>query len=262
MNNYIADHLIVLCDYGLDDAIATLHLFENHEKFGKIDIIAIAGNLSAQVSLKNLRTLAALSHLPEGKLTIVETCSLEQPCENLTFVHGNDGMGDLISPLTDSTPVIPFEEYIESLESCDILLSLGPMTVTSLILDKIEPRRFIFMAGCVNGTPNYHGYEFNHGVNPDAFARCVKHRHEGILLDSIHPFFDLNGKEISPDSYGNRLSLRYRDFCNANGEQGSYVWDDIAVYYLLNSEKFYCRELTDKWGNKITCLKLRDGVCI
>ena len=47
---------------------------------------------------------------------------------------------------------------------------------------------------------------------------------------------------------------RYRDFCASNGEEGCFVWDDIAVLYLLYPERFTALKKTDAYGNKINCL--------
>ncbi len=38
------NRIIMFCDYGLDDAIATLHIFRHADMFGKIDVVPIGGN--------------------------------------------------------------------------------------------------------------------------------------------------------------------------------------------------------------------------
>ncbi len=247
-------HVVLLCDYGLDDAIATLHLFEHEDLFSQIDIIAVAGNFPADISLRNLRTLVAMSGLPENKIRIVSTLGMEQPTEALTFVHGNDGMGDIFSALTDKTPVIDFDEWLKQTPSCDVLLSLGPMTITEKVLSHVKTGEFVFMAGCIVGIPNYRGYEFNHGINPGAFSACCKYPHKAVTLDAACNALDISLINIEGNSPRERAMRRYRDFCAANGEEGCFVWDDIAVSYLLYPERFTVLEKTDAHGNKINCL--------
>ena len=258
MNNQ-EKHLVVLCDYGLDDAIATLHLFVEEARFSKIDIVAIAGNFPADVSLRNLRTLVAISNLPKNKVRIISTLELEQPTENLTFVHGEDGMGDIFPARADKTEVLSFAKWIEATPSCDVLLSLGPLTVTEKILSKVTVGELVLMAGCIDGVPNYKGYEFNHGVNPEAFSTVVKHPHKAVTLDTACPALDISQATLEGDSARVMAMRRYRAFCAANGEVGCYVWDDIALNYLLSPEKFSTIEKTDTFGNKINSLVYIDG---
>lgn len=252
--NEAKKHIAVLCDYGLDDAIATLHLFENEDLFSRIDMIAVAGNFPSKTSLRNLRTLVAMSELQKDKAHIVSTIDLPQPTEELTFVHGNDGMGDLFEPCEDGTPVISLDEWLRDTASVDVLLSLAPLTVTEKILEKVKVGEFVFMAGCVDGVPNYKGYEFNHGVNPEAFAACAKHPHKAVTLDIACKALDISDFPLEGDSPRTKAMRRYRDFCVANGEVGCYVWDDIAVRYLLSPECFSTAEKTDRWGNALHCL--------
>ena len=44
----------ILCDYGVDDAIATLYLLENAKHFDKIDILAIGGNFPLEETFKKV----------------------------------------------------------------------------------------------------------------------------------------------------------------------------------------------------------------
>ncbi len=46
--------IILICDYGLDDAIATSYILEHFRLFYKIDIIPVSGNMPLEISIKNL----------------------------------------------------------------------------------------------------------------------------------------------------------------------------------------------------------------
>ena len=103
-------HLIVFADYGLDDAAATVSLFRREERFDRIDLVPIGGNVPTTVSFGNCMTL--LSEFPEilQKIRVVDTRHLSQPEEYLASIHGGDGMGDLLAPATVEAEEILFED--------------------------------------------------------------------------------------------------------------------------------------------------------
>ncbi len=247
----IAKKLVMLCDYGLDDAIATARILENREKFGSIDIVAVGGNVPTATSLKNARTLLAQYENLQG-VRIVNTCAVPQPEETLFDIHGSGGMGGVFEPKKGNVSEILFGDWINDYDGDCLLLSLGPMTITKLLIEKAKPSRFVFMAGCVNAQPNYNGYEFNHGMDPEAFAYCVRFPHEGVLLDTASPVLLL--KEVNEGSPV-RVALQqaYLKLEWHNGED-AYVWDDIAARFILYPEQFTTKRLTDKWKNNLNCI--------
>ena len=247
------DHLVMLCDYGLDDAIATCHIFENYKQFKKIDILAIAGNVSPAVSMRNLQTLTAHFELDE-RLTIVDTCDTTQKHENLYDIHGDDGMGGIIPPAKSNANCVTFRNWLKSYNGCDALLSLGPMTITETILKKCPPRLFVFMAGNIAEEPNYHGYEFNEGINPQAFSYCIGYPHKAVTLDTGTAPLDIIDKPAEGHSLKSLLVNRYRELTIQRREQHCYVWDDIAVSYLFAPSDFEEQVGTDKNGNVINNL--------
>ena len=250
----------MLCDYGLDDAIATCHVFENLKKFSRIDILAVGGNVPPAVSLRNARTLAARFDLGR-KVTVVDTCGVKQNWEELYHIHGADGMGGVLAP-ADSAAVpadggvrcVKFRDWIRDYEGCDVLLSLGPMTVTRKVLKKALPGKFIFMGGSIAAETNYRGYEFNEGVDPKAFAACVKIPHKAVTLDTGSRGLDIDRDEITGTSLKDDLTGKYRELCRSRGEIPCYVWDDIAVRYMLRPADFDERICTDANGNVINRL--------
>ena len=251
-------HLVILSDYGLDDAIAACHIFENLRKFSRIDILAIGGNFPPDVSLRNLRTLTARFDLGK-KVTIVDTCAVKQNYEELYDIHGSDGMGgvletDSLVPARSSVPCVKFRDWIRDYDGCDVLLSLGPMTVTRKVLKKALPGKFIFMAGNISGEANYHGYEFNEGIDPAAFAACVRYPHKAVTLDTGAGGLDITHDVIAGDTIREKLTLRYRELAIERGEVPCYVWDDIAVRYLLRPSEFDERMFKDRNGNVVNRL--------
>ncbi len=250
-------NIALLCDYGLDDAIATLYLFNNADNFEKIDILPIAGNFPRHKTLVNAkRLLTYADHLPEN-VRIVDTASVEQPGEDIPEIHGNDGMGDVLDTrYEEKVPVISYEEWLDELDNNYIIVSLGPCTVTLDILRKKGDISLIMMAGNISEEPNYNGYEFNHGVNTEAFAECVKYPHATVTLDTCHcDCCNLNKTTISKNGLLGELISRYHDLSKSRNEEICAIYDLTAVVYAIHPEKFVITQKTDKDGNVISVLE-------
>ncbi|MEE0946973.1 MAG: nucleoside hydrolase [Acutalibacteraceae bacterium] len=250
-------NLALLCDYGLDDVIATLYLFKYAHKFDKIDIVAVAGNMPLSVTLNNAkRILTHAGNVPKN-LRIVDSSCIKQNCEELYDIHGKDGMGDVLPQSFDEDlPVIDYSKWLLEVDDSYTLVSLGPCTVTAHILKTKGSLPLIMMCSNISEAPNYNGYEFNHGIDPDAFSQCVRFPHKCATLDTCHcgPC-DLYGKEIKEDGLFSQLVLRYRDMCKERNDAYASVYDLTAIVYLLHPERFESYEDSNKFGNKITVLK-------
>ena len=252
-SNGNGSYLVVLSDYGLDDAIAACRIFENYTQFTKIDILAIGGNVPPDVSLKNIKTLSSSFEL-DNRVTLVDTSDVDQKYENLYDIHGEDGMGGILKPTSTSLRCIMFGEWLRDYSGCDILLSLGPMTITEIVLNKFEPKEFVFMAGTVNAEPNYNEYEFNEGVNPKSFVNCIKHPHKAVTLDIGNEKLNILNKRIKTGTVRYDLIAKYRELSIKRGEKNCYIWDDITALYIFKPYCFEEKTEIDKSGNKINCL--------
>lgn len=251
--------LVVLCDYGLDDAIATVNIFNHRQQFGFIDIVAIGGNFSAETSFQNATKLISNIAPDDDRVRVINTANVEQNSKALYFVHGNDGMGDLLDKCDGKVNWMYFDEYVSRLKPGYILLSLGPATLAKRLILAARPLKLVMMGGCCDGTPNFEGDEFNHGMDKEGFAFCCREPHACVMLDTACNALDIQQADIPCDSLYHRLMARYRDLCTQNGEKGCYVWDDVAVWYLLRPDLFDIVEKTDKYGNQINCLSYNGG---
>lgn len=254
--------LVILSDYGLDDACATAFLLLHTAEFDGIDIVAIGGNTSSENSLRNAKKLL-VAYANENNLNcisnvrLIDSCKISQPVCTLPSIHGIDGMGDL---LTDVSPLpvqlLQFDEWLNGITAEQIILfSVGPCTITKLILQKIGACQLVIMAGVINDVPNYNGYEFNQGLDVEAFDFCVKYPHVIATLDSCRaPMFNLataayNGSDLLSKLIAKAITLavaRHKDNC--------YIYDYITAQYLITPEIFKVEILTDKWGNKLSNL--------
>ncbi len=250
---YMKKDLIIFADYGLDDAAATFSVFRHRARFGQIYVVPIGGNVPASVALQNAKRLLAL--LPCGNVTLVDTTAIPQPSEYLKEIHGQDGMGDLFPPLCGQTkaPTISFEAWLARLSGQEVTLSLGPMTMVLPVLKQHPTCALILMGGCVHQTPNFGDYEFNHALDPAAFAKCVAFPHVAITLDTCRtPKLDIRPLKIEGDGWHAQILRADQRLSQTRGEDGCYVWDDVAACYLLFPDRFVLNKQTDPHGNQLT----------
>ena len=247
--------LILCCDYGLDDAAATVDALAHAKEDGYegVSLVAIGGNVPAAVALANAKKL--LPHCEKGvPVEIVDTTAYPQPEEFLKHIHGGDGMGDLFEDAREEQSAVPFSAFLNGLAGEYDLLSLGPMTLVPMILERGRCRRFVFMGGNIAEAPNYNGYEFNHGMDRAAFADTVKkHAHVAVTMDTCRNAH-LNVQDAPPQGAGlmGTIVRRCREMTFVSGEKGSYIWDDMAIKYLRHPDWFELYRATDRDGNVLT----------
>ncbi len=248
------ERLIIFADYGLDDAAATATILRHERRFSHIDIVPIGGNVPPAVALRNCYTL--LSCYPEclNKITVVDTTDLPQPSEYLAEIHGQDGMGDLFRP--PETPIavetLTFNEWLDTTDGSELVLSLGPMTMVKPLMERHSTYQPVIMGGCVDSEPNFKGYEFNHCLDREAFAFCTKQKHAAITLDTCRTEkLDMRKVTIEGDDVHSQVLRADQRLSVQRGEEGCYVWDDVAAVYLLHPERFTLKQQTDRDGNRI-----------
>jgi len=246
--------IVIFADYGLDDAAATISIFNHSEKFENITIIPIGGNVPVEVSLRNCYSL--LSYFPElwHKIKVVCTSHLEQPNEYLAEIHGLDGMGDLFTHTNEEPQVSKqkFEEWLQDFKGNETVLSLGPMTLVRTLLEKHKVGKFVFMGGLVNEKPNFNGYEFNQALDVEAFNFCVNFPHVAITLDTCRTErLDMRKFTIAGDDIHSQILRADKRLSISRGEKGCYVWDDVAACYVLYPDRYEIKQETDPFGNTI-----------
>lgn len=257
--------LVILSDYGLDDAVAAAWLFLHKENFNGIDIVAVAGNVSAYKSLENAKKLISALKKESGEydLKLVSTLDITQSEEDLPHIHGKDGMGDLFKSrkADEKMEVLNFSEYFKNLKSDIILVSLGPLTITKIILEKIKPSLTLIMAGVVLEIPNYKDMEFNQALDSGAYNECLKYPHFIATLDTCrHNSFNLAGYKLKNNSVLSSLINRSVRLAEKRHKDNSYIYDFITSLYLTNPLLFVSQNVTDKWGNSLTQLKFNENI--
>ena len=248
--------LVLFCDYGLDDAAATVDALAHaaQDGYSQAVLVAVGGNVPPAVSLANAKKLVA--HLPfeSVPLTVVDTTGEAQPYEFLKEIHGGDGMGDLFADDDGfSAPVRDFAGWLAAFEGEYDALSLGPMTLVPRVFAVKPPRRFVFMGGNIAEEPNFHGYEFNHALDRAAFSAVVRaYAHTAVTMDTCRvPALNVQHDPPAGGGLLAKIVRRARDMTFVSGEKGSYIWDDMAVKVLRHPDWFTTYTAADRDGNRL-----------
>lgn len=251
--------LVILSDYGLDDACAGVYCLQNKQLFDGIDIVAIAGNTSAENSLANAKKLLANYEGDKTDVRLVDTTAVPQAYSHLPSIHGNDGMGDLLSVGDSDVPLVPYDDFFSALnEKPFILFSLGPCTLTLQILQNYTPVQTVLMAGLLQAEPNYNGMEFNQALDVSAYNACLTYPHVVATLDTCRvPAFNLAGKRRGDNSLLSRLINRAEELAEARHPKNCYIYDYIAALYLTKPKNFAILQQKDRWGNVLSNLCLQ-----
>lgn len=242
--------LVLMCDYGLDDAAATLFVLDNRGET-RVDILTIAGNSTAEQSYDNAKKLLSNYEGCIDGVRIIKTDMKKQNYCNLPSIHGNDGLGDFLKQKSLSVPELNYPEWIMEDEEID-LVSLGPCTLTKEIIQNRKVCSLLIMAGNVCEEPNFNGYEFNHYLDKEGFEYCVKN-YDGArvaTLDSCrNQAFNLIGKELKGNGLLAATLTKSRELASLRHPDNCYVYDYIAVQYLFSPQDFEADEVTDPDGN-------------
>lgn len=237
------NRIIVYCDYGLDDAIATLHILKSSSMFDAIDIVPIGGNVSVETAYRNAHSLLAAADeiglVDKAKLRVIDTRDLPQPKADIPEVHGSDGIGDILVHRTSDIPVIPIGEFIAELEAIqkpdrDCVLSLGPCTVPLLV--GYAPFCTILMGGATDEPPNYGRYEFNEALDPEAFRKFALYGAAVATLDTCHNgIFDF--PSFGTDELSKKLIARCIELDEKRGAL-PVVYDLVAALAVTHPQDF------------------------
>ena len=251
--------IIMFCDYGLDDAIATLHILRNAGMFGRIDIVPVGGNVPVDIAYPNAHTLLAAADADINKVRIVDTRGIAQAAADIPDVHGKDGIGDVLSLAPSNAPVIAFDEYKNELAkngdpSVDCLLSLGPCTVPVLL--GYMPETIVVMGGTTLEPPNQGDYEFNECMDIAAFETLAARATAVATLDSCHDKkFDFDNMRFD-DALADKLLKKYVAMCKRRNAFVT-VYDYVAALFVTDPALFAVHKTMRADGVEYNEIKLK-----
>lgn len=254
------ERLIILSDYGLDDAVALVYLLEHKDKFDGIDIVCVAGNCSALTSLTNAKKLLANFKGSKVGIRLIDTTAQKQVDVVLPSIHGNDSMGDLYTNTEHGVTLITYDEYKKCLPKSATVLSLGVLTITVDLIPRLKNYKLVTMAGVVDEEPNYEGMEFNQALDVDAYNESLKYDCVVATLDTCRANnFNLGNYSNSDSGLFASLVNKSIELANARHMGRCFIYDFITALYLINPQMFICANVQDKWGNTVPQLKLCDN---
>ena len=234
------NRIILFCDYGLDDAIATLHILRHADKFGCIDVVPIGGNVGVQTAYRNAHTLLAAANVNVNKVRIIDTRAIKQTAADIPDIHGKDGIGDVLEQKPSAVQVVDFDAFREELKikarpSKDCVLSLGPCTVPNML--GYTPFCTVLMGGTNKEEPNCGDHEFNEAMDLNAFKAYAKTATAVATLDTCHDKKFGFDSFVTGDPLTDKLIERYKSLCVARSAPVA-VYDYVAALAVTNPELF------------------------
>ena len=234
------NRIIIFCDYGLDDAIATLHILDRADMFERIDVVPIGGNVTVDTAYRNAHTLLKNANADGSKVRIIDTRDFGQAAADIPDIHGADGMGDLLQPVESALEVVPFAEFKAEIAekaqpSRDCVLSLGPCTMPVKL--GYTPFCTVLMGGATKERPNYGDREFNEAMDIDAFKKYAYTATAVATLDTCHDKkFDFEHKRFG-NALADGLLERYIGMCKRRNAFVT-VYDYVAALAVTDPELF------------------------
>ena len=246
--------IIIDCDPGIDDAQAIMMAYR-HPDVTIEAITTVSGNVGVDLTTANaLKVLDVLEARPIPVFPGAKT-GLVEVAENASFVHGEDGLGDVGLPESERKPedepaalalIRLAKEQAGELE----LIAIGPLTNLALAL-RIEPelpslyKRLVIMGGAYLGQGNTDNLpaEFNIYADPDAakvvfdnwpkftmvsWEATIDH---GITFDELQLLFDLG---TSRSIFLEKVTQKTLHFLKKvlNGSM-SFAADPLAMAVLM-----------------------------
>lgn len=247
-------HTVILSDGGIDDAVAIVFLLKKRASTERVDILPVGGNVPRDVAHRNLAKLLAHYIGDLRGVRLVDTAAVPQPGMPMSAVRGVDGMGDLLRDAPSPVPTVSLSAFRAEGERYAVL-SLGPCTVTALLLEDGLCDELVLMGGTIDHPAPLDGYEFNQALDPVAFAKCVRRPHVIATLDTCtKPKYNYRGKIRAGNDLLTRLMQRACALdCRMHPDR-AYIYDYIAARYYAYPTEFRKQVKKDAHGNILTCL--------
>jgi purine nucleosidase len=261
----ICRKIIIDTDPGIDDAVAILLALASPADLEVLGIVAVAGNLPLEQTLRNARRVCELAG--RSDIPVYAGCArpILRPLATAAAIHG-EGLGDRLGLPEPAMPVQPqngVDFIIKTLRAAEpgliSLCALGPLTDIAVALVKapdIAARigELVILGGTGfeigNVTP---AAEFNIHVDPHAASIVLESGVPTTIipLDVTHRVLSTPPRIAQLRALKNRcgpaVALLLDQFESARagrfGERGMALHDPCAVAYLLCSDLFKGRKV-------------------
>lgn len=249
------------CDPGLDDAIAMLLLCQSD--FEILGVTTVAGNHTIDKTTKNALDLLALYGRPEVPVARGADRPLLQDLHIADFVHGPNGLGEVILPSSPRTcePVHAVEWMRKTLLASDekvTVIAIGPLTNIGLLLRLYpEVKEHIELIAIMGGSTSFGNIspvaEANVGHDPEAaqivFSSGLPIQMSGLNLTFKMFIYDREIECIEKmDTSVSRTAAKFlwyhAAFAKRMGMEVDQMHDTCAVAPLMYPELFSGRNAT------------------
>ena len=250
------EKIIIDTDIGIDDAFA---LRLGMLKQDLVGITTVAGNVTADMATRNAKLFCQHYGLNVPICKGATRPLMEEPCEPITDVHGDDGLGGFYHEYFDSTTERNAVDFIISMAKAHpqelTLVAIGPLTNVALALNLCPElakllKRLVIMGGAFG----HHGHsgnmsnfaEFNINCDPEAAAQVFASSLPTVIvpLDVTYEVL-ISGEEIAAvgDEFLTNISKHYLQFSfEEEGFYGMAVHDALTIVYLCHPELFTAKE--------------------
>ena len=243
------------CDPGLDDAIALLLLCQSEYEI--LGVTTVAGNHRIEVTTKN--ALDLLSFYGRADIPVAKGAErpLIQPLTIADFVHGPNGLGEVILPEADRKPeAVHAVEWMKNTLMASTekitLIAIGPLTNIGLLLSMYpEVKERIKEISIMGGSTSFGNIspvaEANVGHDPEAaqivFSSGVPIRMSGLNLTFQMFIQDREIEEIEALSTdvakaAAKFLWYHAAFAKRMGLEVDQMHDTCAVVSLMEPEAF------------------------
>jgi len=257
--------LVIDCDPGIDDAQAIMMAYVHPEV--KIEAVTtVSGNVDVKQTTSNV--LKVLDILDADPLPVYAGASsaLVEKSENASFVHGEDGMGDIGLPnsrrkVEEMPAAVALIKLAKENPGELSLIAIGPLTNLALSIH-LEPnlpklyKELVIMGGAYFSQGNTMNYpaEFNIYTDPDA-AHVVFEKWQGFRMVTWEAtlahgipseiVLKLCQYDNPRSKFLNKLMSRVEIYKKTQKTKLSYFADPLAMAVLLEPD--IVLESTDKY---------------
>lgn len=173
--------IIIDCDPGIDDAQAIIMAYQ-HPGVEIEAITTVSGNVGVDLTTANVLRILDILDAPPIPVFAGSATALVESCENASFFHGEDGLGDSDLPqssreVKDEHSALALIRLAKENQGELELIAIGPLTNLALAL-RMEPslprmyKRLVVMGGAyyAQGNTSNLPAEFNIYADPEAAA--------------------------------------------------------------------------------------------
>lgn len=231
--------VVIDTDPGIDDALALMLALRSPELDVR-GITVVHGNIDVEAGARNALKILQLMDRTDVPVSVGASAPLLRPLRTAPFIHGHDGLGDLLPAPEGLGPVEQFgpaflARAVEQSTEPVTVIALGPLTNIAIALlsaphiaSRLE--RLVIMGGGVRTEGNtIPGAEFNLHCDPEAGAIVFR---SGVPITMVG--LNVTMRAILPASFSQKLGRSADPLERFVGEVTSFYAGHYRSYYGID----------------------------